>query len=97
MITTFSELCKKEVINCIDGSKLGNVTDIDICIDDCRVTAIFIERHKGFFTKSEKIRIPWDKIEKIGNDVIIVNFSFSPCDNLCNDKKCGKNGFSNSL
>lgn len=86
MLTTFSELCDKDVINCTDGSKLGNVTDIEICISDCRVTAIIIRHCTSILKKSIEIKIPWDKIEKIGTDVIIVNYKpifNSQCNTEC--------------
>ncbi len=74
MLTTFSELCDKEVINCTDGARLGNVTDLELCISDCRVTAIIIRHCTSILKKSLEIKIPWEKIEKIGTDVIIVNY-----------------------
>lgn len=75
MITTFCDLSEKEVINCNDGSVVGNVRDIEICTDDCRLIAIYVEKNTGLFSKSEAIRIPWDSIEKIGCDVIIVKIA----------------------
>ena len=74
MCITFSQLCEKDVINCTDGANLGFVTDIEICTDDCRVTAIIVRQNTSLLKKSDDIKIPWDKIEKIGTDVIIVNF-----------------------
>ena len=74
MCITFSQLCDKDVINCNDGAKLGNVTDIEIRTDDCRITAMIVKQCTSILKKAEDIKIPWDKIEKIGTDVIIVNF-----------------------
>ncbi len=70
----FSDLCEKKVVNCSDGAIIGNVSDIEISHDDCKVTALFIDCNKGLLSKSEEIRIQWDKIQKIGIDVIIVDF-----------------------
>lgn len=81
MNTTFCQLTEKEVINCTDGSILGNPTDIEISTDDCKITAIIVSRGGGFMGKQECITIPWCQIEKIGCDVIIVNFpSCPPCE-----------------
>ncbi len=74
MTYRFSELCEKDVVNCNDGALLGSVSDIEISHDDCTATALFVECNKEFFRKHNDIRIPWDKIEKIGKDVIIINF-----------------------
>lgn len=86
MILLFSDLCEKEVVNCSDGAILGNVTDIEICVEECKVTAIFIQCKKGLFSKENDIRIPWEKIEKVGKDVIIVNYCPSPFQGKCHEK-----------
>ena len=86
MLILFSDLCEKEVINCNDGSYLGNVTDIEISTDECKVTALYLDSRKTLFGKCEKIRVPWEKIEKIGTDVIIVNI----CQTTAPEKCCEK-------
>ena len=86
MITTFQELCDKEVINCSDGSIIGSVSNLEITTDECRITAIFVETGNSLFSKRESIRIPWENIEKIGCDIIIVR-----CAPICrNDESCIK-------
>ncbi len=90
MQTMFSQLCNKEVISCNDGAKLGNVTDLELCTDDCRITAIIIKNCNSILKKGDEIKIPWDKIEKIGTDVIIVNYKpifNSHCNIECNPRK----------
>lgn len=82
MTTTFRILSEKEVINCKDGSVIGCVSDIEISTDDCRVTALFVNIGGNIFSKQEKIRIPWENIEKIGYDVIIVS-----CAPICKDNE----------
>lgn len=86
MIILFSDLCEKEVINCNDGTLIGNVSDVEISTDECKVTALFVESKKSLFSKNETIRIPWDKIEKIGLDVIIVNICQTHIPEKCHDK-----------
>ncbi|MDU4959728.1 MAG: YlmC/YmxH family sporulation protein [Sporomusaceae bacterium] len=74
MIKT-SDLRAKEVINIIDGKCLGNITDIEINVETGRLTAIIVPGHGrflGFFGRNEEIVIPWEKINKIGLDVILV-------------------------
>ena len=74
---SLSELRQKEVINTRDGRSLGRVLDIEFCICDGRVTAIVVP---GEFCFSAMLRgeragvvIPWEKICKIGDDVILVD------------------------
>ena len=64
----------KEVVNVCDGKKLGCVSEIEFDVCDGRITAIIIYGKKGMFGKGESDWvIPWHKIEKIGDDIILVN------------------------
>lgn len=70
-----SDLKLKEVVNIIDGKRLGAITDIEIDVESGKLTAIVVPgngRFLGLFGRSEDIVIPWDKINKIGYDVILV-------------------------
>ncbi len=70
-----SDLKMKEVINTADGKRLGTITDIEIDIDSGKLTAIVVPgagKFLGLFGRNEDIVIPWDKISKIGFDVILV-------------------------
>ena len=64
----------KEVVNVCDGRKLGCISEIEFDVCDGKITAIVIYGKKGMFGKGEcDIVIPWHKIEKIGDDIILVN------------------------
>ena len=70
-----SDLKMKEVISVIDGKRMGHITDIEIDVDTGRLTAIVVPgmgRFLGLFGRNEDVVIPWDKINKIGMDVILV-------------------------
>lgn len=70
-----SDLKLKEVINILDGKRLGAITDIEIDIETGRLTAIVVPgpgKFLGLFGRNEDVVIPWDKINKIGMDVILV-------------------------
>lgn len=70
-----SELSMKDVVNDEDGIKLGRIIDLDIDIATGKVISITIDRGFRFssiFSNKNQITIPWSKIIKIGNDVIIV-------------------------
>ncbi len=64
----------KEVINSCDGRRLGYVSDIEFDVCDGRITAIIVPEKSGFcgFGSSDYV-IPWEKIQKIGEDVILVD------------------------
>ena len=74
MKTTFCKLSEKEVINCNDGSRVGCLTDLELSVDDCRVTALLVTKVAGLFTKPEIICIPWEKIET----VLVLRLKFIP-------------------
>lgn len=71
-----SEFSKKEVINISDCKCLGCVSDLKF--DECggRIQALIIKGPPKWFhcvgSDSEYI-IPWDKIVRIGPDVILVD------------------------
>lgn len=71
-----SELSTKDVVNNEDGIKLGRIVDIEIDIATGKVLNVTIDR--GFriasiFSSKNQTIIPWSRIIKIGNDVIIVD------------------------
>ena len=73
--TTFSELRRKEIINVCDGARLGCACDLEL--DDCTglISAIIVpgpSRFMGLFRGAEELVIPYCKIQKIGDDVILV-------------------------
>lgn len=76
-----SKLCEREVINTCDGKRLGCVCDV--LVDDCegRILAIMVPPPCGFglFGKESPTVIPWEKICKLGEDIILVDIGPSPC------------------
>ncbi|MBC8014839.1 MAG: YlmC/YmxH family sporulation protein [Sporomusaceae bacterium] len=70
-----SDLKLKEVINTIDGKRLGGITDIEIDVESGKLVAIVVPgngKFLGLFGRNEDVVIPWEKISKIGFDVILV-------------------------
>lgn len=70
-----SDLRTREVINVLDGKKLGSIIDIELDIERGRVVALVLPgQGKGWsvFSKREEIIVYWDKIVRIGKDVILV-------------------------
>lgn len=67
-----SELQHKDIVD-LEGNKIGNI--IDVVIDrDGRIIYFILEEKSNFlkFRKDVEIKISWDKIEKIGEDVILI-------------------------
>ncbi len=87
MVQGMSELTDKQVINICDGRILGYVIDFKIDPCDGRLTAIIIPGEGGIFgfKRCTDIIIPWDKIYKIGIDVILVDIGIMP--NECCESK----------
>ena len=71
-----SELRSKEVISAVDGARLGMVDDLLVDTKTaCVVAFVIFNRFLPFpfFKNQEDYIIPWDKIQLIGEDAIIVS------------------------
>jgi YlmC/YmxH family sporulation protein len=74
-----SDLRRKEVINVCDGCRLGCVSDLDIRLPEGQICAIIVYgpcRFFGLFGRGEEFYIPWDCIQKIGDDIILIDKPF---------------------
>lgn len=72
-ICSTEDIRKKEIINLCDGARLGCATDFEISICDAKICALIIPSGGWFnFGKGDNIIIPWEKIECIGEDTILV-------------------------
>jgi YlmC/YmxH family sporulation protein len=70
-----SDLQAKDVVNILDGARLGMVGDLEIDLDHGMVKAIVVPgtaRLFGLWRGGQEYVIPWDQIVKIGTDVILV-------------------------
>ncbi|MDI6710588.1 MAG: YlmC/YmxH family sporulation protein [Thermoanaerobacterales bacterium] len=70
-----SDLRMREVVNVHDGRRLGLIKDVDIDLETGRITALILpgaSRLMGFFGREEEVVVPWEKIVRIGVDVILV-------------------------
>ncbi len=71
-----SDLRDKEVINLYNGQRMGYISDFEVDLEKGTLTGIIIpgdNKVMSFFSKSSDVFIQWNKIEKIGNDTILVN------------------------
>jgi YlmC/YmxH family sporulation protein len=72
-----ADLRCKEVINLVDGSRMGYVSDVLLDVLGGRVLALVVPgrgRFLCFFLKREEAVIPWAQVEKLGDDIILVRF-----------------------
>jgi YlmC/YmxH family sporulation protein len=70
-----SDFQTKDVINIVDGSKLGQISDIELDLRIGRIESIVVPstgRFFGFFGGGTDVVIPWRSIVKIGADVVLV-------------------------
>jgi len=71
-----SDFRQKEVINISDGRRLGFVSDVEIDLETGKIDAIILAgvgRLFGILGKESEFVIPWDKIVRIGEDIILVD------------------------
>ncbi|WP_374018549.1 YlmC/YmxH family sporulation protein [Paenibacillus thiaminolyticus] len=70
-----SDFQTKDVINIVDGKKLGQVSDVELDLKQGRIDAIVVPNYSkflGFFGGGAELVIPWRNIVKIGADVVLV-------------------------
>ena len=85
----------KEVINICDGCRLGYVSDVEVCIPEGRVAAIVVYgpcRFFGLFGGREEYYIPWECIQRIGDDIILIDKPFQRRDPSLERKRRRKFG-----
>ncbi|WP_163536728.1 YlmC/YmxH family sporulation protein [Gracilibacillus sp. YIM 98692] len=74
-MVTLSALQMKDIVYIEDGTKIGNLTDIEINVELGRITSLIVATKTklfGVFGESKEIIIPWEHVKKIGHDVILV-------------------------
>lgn len=72
-----SDLEGKEVINLVDGMRLGVIGEADLVIDihSGEIQSIILPRRNNIFSlwaDRQHMIIPWQAVKKIGSEVIIV-------------------------
>jgi YlmC/YmxH family sporulation protein len=82
-----SDFQTKDVINIVDGKKLGQVSDLELDLRQGRIESIVVpnqSRFFGLFGGNTDVIIPWKNIVKIGMDVVLVkledNRGYRPAD-----------------
>ncbi len=72
-----SDLKDRDIVNVQDGSRLGIVADADFLLDgQGQIKAMLLPRSNLFKLKrGEEMIVPWDKIKKIGDDILFVDIN----------------------
>ncbi len=87
-LTNLRSLSEKNVINLCDGRDLGYICDVELDVECGKICSLILPIEQGIFSfgKCDNIIIPWDKIECIGEDAILVKLLTSEC---CSRDECG--------
>ncbi len=84
---SFLELRCKEVVNVVDGKRLGHITDVVFDLQTAKITGLVVPGNKSFwnvFKNGTELFIPFTQICKIGEDTILVElYNTSPTANTC--------------
>ena len=76
MTMLFSEFSDKELIDAIRAERMGKIghTDLEINEQTGEIIAFILPNTKWGFFRSLKTetRIPWESIEKIGPDMVLI-------------------------
>ena len=74
---TMKELQRLEVICMDSGKRLGSVSDLEVDLTCGKILAVRVPKKVDWydlFAKAETryLRIPWENIERIGDDFIVI-------------------------
>ena len=87
MESSFSELKCKQVINVVDGKSLGRIIDIILDVKTCKILGLVVPNPNcgmwSLFKSGKDIFIPFNRICKIGVDVILVELYSEPQEPYC--------------
>ncbi|MBQ6716938.1 MAG: YlmC/YmxH family sporulation protein [Clostridia bacterium] len=79
---SFSDIKQKDVINIQDGKRLGKPIDLTFNENAC-IEGIVVPDASGIlscFNKNKNgIEIPWARVRRIGDDVILVDIASDIC------------------
>lgn len=76
------ELRQKEIINIKDGTRFGYAADLEIDMEKGKISKIIVPgpaRVFGVFGREAEYCIPWDAVQQMGDDVILVDVDPDDC------------------
>ncbi len=78
---TFRELCAKEVVQLSNGACLGKADDLDLDPQTAQIQSLQLlgrPRFFGLLGRDATLTIPWEEIDKIGVDAVLVRTELPP-------------------
>ncbi len=74
---SFLELKSKEIVNVVDGKRLGRIVDLVFTCSGCVMGFVAPPNRKLIKSLNcqDNVFIPWNNICKIGDDVILVELT----------------------
>ena len=81
MVYSFNDIKCKEIINVRNGCRIGFPDDIEFenCTAKiCRLIVYGRARFFGLFGRGEEYYLPWECIQRIGDDIILIDKAFPP-------------------
>ena len=92
-----ADLRRLEIVNLCDGARLGYATDFEFDCEDAQILALVIHGSGGFlgFGREDDLIIPWENIECIGEDTILVKLTQGDVARCCIPRRrlCGRRHF----
>ena len=75
-----------EIVDFNRGKKVGLVQDIKIDMENSKIVSLLLPVTKGtWFSKTEWLEIPWERVVQVGEDIILVDI------NWMDESEVGKN------
>lgn len=83
-----SDLRDKEIINICDGRRLGYVADVEVDVSCGRIIAIIASGEcRSLFGKTVEVVVPWECVERVGDETILVKAPEPPMPRNCKPEK----------
>ena len=85
MIDRLGDLRSKEIINVLDGNRMGFAGDIALDLKQARITHLILcgrNRCFGLLGREPDLFIPWEQVETIGEETILVRYDAPVTDHI---------------
>ena len=78
-----SDLTGKNIVNLYDGTRLGVIYEPNLSFDadTGSIEMLYLGGQNGFtgmWSEKNSLQIPWNSVQKVGQEVVIVDLGHSP-------------------
>lgn len=74
LMYSIANLRSMELIDISSGTKIGFMKDLIVDCSEYKIVSIVITGQKAsWFGKNDDIEIPWERVKKIGYDIILID------------------------